>query len=200
MDSAPPSQPPPELSTARQRAAGLRNLTLFEGVLTLVLGILALLFPTIASKWVTAMVAVAFLVGGIMGWLNNLMRSALLGRWLTFWRLVISSLFLLAGGTMISQLGSGSPVAGAPVATLALAIGVVFVLEGLVCLGVSLSHRRIRGWAWGLMNGLVTLALGLLILSMGPAALLNVIGLLVGVSFLFSAVDLFSFSASFHDT
>lgn len=194
-----PSAPPRELSTAGQRAADLRSLTLFEGVLSLVLGILALLFPAIASTWVTAMVAVAFLVGGIVGWVNNLLRSALLGRWLTFWRLVVSSLFLVAGGTMIRQLGSAPPAAGAPVATLALAIGVVFVLEGLVCLGVSLSHRRIRGWAWGLINGLVTLALGLLILSMGAAALLNVIGLLVGVSFLFSAVDLLSFSASFHD-
>jgi uncharacterized membrane protein HdeD (DUF308 family) len=194
-----PSAPPRELSTAGRRAADLRSLTLFEGVLSLVLGILALLFPAIASTWVTAMVAVAFLVGGIVGWVNNLLRSALLGRWLTFWRLVVSSLFLVAGGTMIHQLGSAPPAAGAPVATLALAIGVVFVLEGLVCLGVSLSHRRIRGWAWGLINGLVTLALGLLILSMGAAALLNVIGLLVGVSFLFSAVDLLSFSASFHD-
>jgi len=77
---------------------------------------------------------------------------------------------------------------------------VVFLLEGLVCLGVSLSHRRIRGWAWGLINGLVTVALGLLILSLGPEGLLNVIGLLVGVSFLFSAFDLLSFSASFHDS
>ena len=67
------------------------------------------------------------------------------------------------------------------------------------CLGVSLSHRHIRGWAWGLLNGAVTLALGLLILSMGPAGLMSVIGLLVGVSFLFSAFDLLSFSARFHD-
>jgi hypothetical protein len=37
------------------------------------------------------------------------------------------------------------------------------------------------------------------ILSMGKDALLNVIGILVGVSFLFSGIDLLSFSASFHD-
>jgi uncharacterized membrane protein HdeD (DUF308 family) len=183
-----------------QRSSSLRSFTLFEGVLMLVLGILALLFPVIASRWVTAMVAVAFLVGGLVGWVNNLMRAPLLGRWLSFWRLVVSTLFLVAGGTIISQLGSGGATAGAPVATLALAIGVVFLLEGLVCLGVSLSHRRIRGWAWGLINGLVTVALGLLILSLGPEGLLNVIGLLVGVSFLFSAFDLLSFSASFHDS
>jgi uncharacterized membrane protein HdeD (DUF308 family) len=86
-----------------------------------------------------------------------------------------------------------------PVAGLALAIGVVFVLEGLVALGVALTHRQISGWGWGLLNGLVTLVLGVVILSMGKDALLNVIGILVGVSFLFSGIDLLSFSASFHD-
>ena len=180
-------------------AASLRAFTLFEGVLMLVLGLLALLFPVLASKWVTAVVAVAFLVGGIMGWIDNLIRARLLSRWLTFSRLVVSTLFLVAGVSMIQQLGAGGNQAVAPVATLALAIGVVFLLEGLVALGVSLTHRHVRGWVWGLINGLVTVVLGLLILSMGPSGLLSVIGLLVGVSFLFSGIDLLSFSASFHD-
>ena len=45
----------------------------------------------------------------------------------------------------------------------------------------------------------MTLVLGVLILSMGKAGLISVIGILVGVSFLFSGIDLLSFSASFHD-
>jgi len=49
----------------------LRAFTLAEGVLLLVLGLLALLFPLIASAWVTLVVAVAFLVGGIVGWINT---------------------------------------------------------------------------------------------------------------------------------
>lgn len=186
----------PSGSELQRRLDSLRAFTLFEGVLMLVLGVLALLFPVLASTWVTAMVALVFLVGGLVGWINNLMRAPLLGRWLTFWRLVVSTLFLVAGGSMIRQLGTGG---AAPVATLALAVGVVFVLEGLVALGVSLSHRQVRGWGWGLVNGLVTLVLGLLILSMGPSGLLSVIGVLVGVSFLFTGLELLSFSARFHE-
>ncbi len=180
-------------------ASSLRAFTLFEGVLMLVLGSLALLFPIVASTWVTAMVAVAFLVGGIVGWINGLMRARLISRWPMFWRLVVATLFLVAGGSMVQQLRASSGGQAAPVATLALAIGVVFVLEGLVALGVSLSHRQIRGWAWGLLNGVVTLLLGVLILSMGAMGLLKVIGILVGVSFLFSGMDLLSFGVSFHD-
>jgi hypothetical protein len=40
--------------------------------------------------------------------------------------------------------------------------------------------------------------LGFLILSMSPAGLLSVIGILVGISFLFSRLDRLAFSSRFH--
>ena len=176
----------------------LRAFTLFEGVLMLVLGVLALVFPIMASVWVTTVVAVAFLVGGIVGWINNLMRAKQLSRWLTFWRLVVSTVFVVAGVSMIHQLGAGPAGVVLPVASLSLAIGIVFLVEGAVASVVSLAHREISGWGWGLLNGLITLILGGLILSLPAASLLSVIGILVGISFLFSGIDLLSFSASFH--
>ena len=176
----------------------LRAFTLFEGVLMLVLGVLALLFPILASVWVTTVVAVAFLVGGIVGWINNLRRAKQLSRWLTFWRLVVSTVFVVAGVSMIQQLGAGPAGVVLPVASLSLAIGIVFLVEGAVASVVSLAHREISGWGWGLLNGLITLILGGLILSLPAASLLSVLGILVGISFLFSGIDLLSFSASFH--
>ena len=176
----------------------LRAFTLFEGVLMLVLGVLALVFPIMASVWVTTVVAVAFLVGGIVGWINNLMRAKQLSRWLTFWRLVVSTVFVVAGVSMIQQLGAGPAGVVLPVASLSLAIGIVFLVEGAVASVVSLAHREIKGCGWGLLNGLITLILGGLILSLPAASLLSVLGILVGISFLFSGIDLLSFSASFH--
>jgi uncharacterized membrane protein HdeD (DUF308 family) len=176
----------------------LRAFTLFEGVLMLVLGVLALVFPILASVWVTTVVAVAFLVGGIVGWINNLMRAKQLSRWLIFWRLVVSTVFVVAGVSMIQQLGAGPAGVVLPVASLSLAIGIVFLVEGAVASVVSLAHREISGWGWGLLNGLITLILGGLILSLPAASLLSVLGILVGISFLFSGIDLLSFSASFH--
>ena len=178
--------------------ASLKAFTLFEGVLMLVLGILALVFPVRSSGVITAVVAVAFLVGGLVGWVSNLMRAKQLARWLSFWRLVVSSVFLVAGASMIQQLAKGSFSSLLPVMSLTLAIGIVFLVEGLVAVVVSLSHRQVSGWGWGLLNGLVTLTLGCLILSMSPAGLMPVLGILVGVSFLFSGVDLLVFSTNFH--
>jgi uncharacterized membrane protein HdeD (DUF308 family) len=180
-------------------AAALRGITIAEGVLLLVLGILALLFPVLASFWVTAVVAFGFLVGGIVGWINGLSRSRRLGAGLTFWRLVIATLFLVAGLSMIRTLAAGPLAAAVPVASLALAIGVVFLLEGIVAILVSLSHRQLRGWGWGLANGVVTLVLGLLILTMKFWNLPWVLGTLVGISFVFSGIDLLAFGVSFHE-
>ncbi len=178
--------------------AALRAFTLAEGVMLLVLGVLAVVFPVLASQWVTAMVAIAFLVGGLVGWISSLLRSTRLSRAITFWRLVISTLFLVMGVWMIQQLASGPMAAAAQTAALALAIGVVFLVEGVVAILVSATHRQIVGWRWGLANGVVTLALGLLILTMKFWSLLWVVGTLVGISFLFSGIDLLRFSASFH--
>lgn len=178
--------------------AGLKAFTLFEGVLMLVLGVLALIFPVVASAWITVIVAVAFLVGGIVGWVSNLARSRQLGRWYCFWRLVISTLFLVLGAWMIQQFRGGPLDGGIVVASLAFAIGIVFILEGVVSILVSLGHTQVRGWGWGLVNGIVTLILGLLIVTMQGWGLLWVIGVLVGISFLFSGIDLLAFSASFH--
>lgn len=178
--------------------AALRAFTLAEGVMLLVLGVLAILFPVLASKWVTAMVAIAFLVGGIVGWITSLLRSARLSRGITFWRLVSATLSLLLGVWMIAAMASGPAGAALPIAVLALAIGLVFVVEGVVAILVSLRHRRISGWRWGLANGVVTLALGLLILTLKFWSLLWVVGTLVGISLIFSGIDLLRFSASFH--
>ncbi len=180
-------------------ASSLRAFTVAEGILMLVLGVLALVFPVIASAWVTMIVAVAFLVGGIVGWVSNLSRAKRLTRWHCFWRLVTSTLFVVIGAWIIRQFSAGPFTAGLQVAALAYAVGIVFLVEGIVAIIVSLSHQQRTGWGWGLANGIVTLILGILILSMKAWGLLSVLGILVGISFLFSGIELLTFSAAFHN-
>ena len=127
----------------------LRSFTIAEGILLLVLGLLALIFPVVASAWVTVVVALAFLVGGIIGWVNNLNRARRLSRWHCFWRLVVSTLFLVTGAWIIQQFSAGIVPAAAQVAALAFAIGIVFLVEGVVAIIVSLSHTDMPGWGWG---------------------------------------------------
>ncbi len=169
-----------------------------EGILLIILGVLALIFPVIASVWVTGVIAVVFLVGGIVGWISNLARSKRMGRWICFWRLVVSTLFIVAGASMISNFRSPADAAQ-QVATLSLAIGIVFLVEGVVAFFNGLSHSNRPGAGWAVANGVITFILGLLIVTLKFWGLLWVLGVLVGISFLFSGIDLIALSSTIHN-
>lgn len=172
--------------------------TIAEGILLIVLGILALIFPVIASFWTIGVIAVLFLVGGVVGWISNLARSGRMGRWVCFWRLVVSTLFLVAGGSMISNFRDPEEAAE-QVVTFALAIGIVFLVEGLVAFFNGLAHTNRPGSGWAIANGVITFVLGLLIVTLKFWGLLWVLGTLVGISFLFSGLELMIFSSTLHD-
>ena len=169
-----------------------------EGILLIILGVLALIFPVLASVWVTGVIAVVFLVGGVVGWISNLARSKRMGRWICFWRLVVSTLFIVAGASMISNFRSPADAAG-QVATLSLAIGIVFLVEGVVAFFNGLAHSNRPGAGWAIANGVITFILGLLIVTLKFWGLLWVLGVLVGISFLFSGIDLIALSSTIHN-
>jgi uncharacterized membrane protein HdeD (DUF308 family) len=169
-----------------------------EGILLIIFGVLALIFPVIASVWVTGVIAVVFLVGGVVGWISNLARSKRMGRWICFWRLVVSTLFIVAGASMISNFRSPADAAE-QVATLSLAIGIVFLVEGVVAFFNGLSHSKRPGAGWAIANGVITFILGLVIVTLKFWGLLWVLGALVGISFLFSGIDLIALSSTIHN-
>ena len=187
--------------TAEERPDSLGTFKAFaivEGILLIILGVIALIFPVIASVWVTGVIAVVFLVGGVVGWISNLARSKRMGRWICFWRLVVSTLFIVAGASMISNFRSPADAAE-QVATLSLAIGIVFLVEGVVAFFNGLSHSNRPGAGWAVANGVITFILGLLIVTLKFWGLLWVLGVLVGISFLFSGIDLIALSSTIHN-
>ena len=179
-------------------AGTFKAFAIAEGILLIILGILALIFPVLASVWVTGVIAVVFLVGGVVGWISNLARSKRMGRWICFWRLVVSTLFIVAGASMISNFRSPADAAE-QVATLSLAIGIVFLVEGVVAFFNGLSHSNRPGAGWAVANGVITFILGLLIVTLKFWGLLWVLGVLVGISFLFSGIDLIALSSTIHN-
>ena len=152
----------------------------------------------IASVWVTGVIAVVFLVGGVVGWISNLARSKRMGRWICFWRLVVSTLFIVAGASMISNFRSPAEAAE-QVATLSLTIGIVFLVEGVVAFFNGLSHSKRPGAGWAIANGVITFILGLMIVTLKFWGLLWLLGALVGISFLFSSTDLVALSSTIHN-
>ncbi|WP_115070031.1 DUF308 domain-containing protein [Synechococcus sp. UW179B] len=169
-----------------------------EGILLIILGIIALIFPVIASVWVTGVIAVVFLVGGVVGWISNLARSKRMGRWICFWRLVVSTLFIVAGASMFSSFNSAAALKD-QVISLSLVVGIVFLVEGVVAFFNGLAHSNRPGAGWAVANGVITFILGLLIVTLNSWNLVWVLGMLVGISLLFSGIDLIALSSTIHN-
>ena len=82
----------------------------------------------------------------------------------------------------------------------ALAIGIVFLVEGVVAFVNGLAKSGQPGSGWAIANGVITFILGLLIVTLKFWGLLWVLGTLVGISFLFSGIELIAFSSSIDDS
>ena len=65
----------PVNSVSRQEQRALLRFTLAEGALMLSLGTLALIFPLVSSFWLTGVVALVFLVAGVVSWIPTLARA-----------------------------------------------------------------------------------------------------------------------------
>jgi uncharacterized membrane protein HdeD (DUF308 family) len=97
------------------------------------------------------------------------------------WKLLVAVLYLIVGGYFLLH-----PVLGVAGFTLALAI--FFVVEGVFDLVAYFPTRAIPGSGWILFDGIVTLALGVLVWRQWPSSSLWVIGTLVGISMIFTGM------------
>ena len=82
----------------------------------------------------------------------------------------------------------------------ALAIGIVFLVEGGVAFVNGLVNRAQPLAGWAIANGVITFILGLLIIGFNFWERTWVLGTLVGISFLFSGIELIAFSSSIDDS
>ena len=70
----------------------------------------------------------------------------------------------------------------------ALLVAVLFLVTGVVKILYAFSLRPISGWGWVLVSGIVSLALGVMILSNFPYAAVSVLGILLAVELLSNGV------------
>ena len=153
------------------------GLFLTEGIVLVVLGVLAVLLPVMASIATTVVFGWVLLLSGIMGLIATLRARHAPG---FVWSL-ISALTGIAAGVLLLVW----PLQGALSLT---AVLIAFlVIEGVVSIFYALEHRRgLSGrWGWMLASGIVDLCLAAIILSGLPATALWALGVIVGVNLVF---------------
>jgi uncharacterized membrane protein HdeD (DUF308 family) len=148
------------------------------GASLIVLGMIAVGAPFLAAVAVNAAIAWLILFAGLVHIIIafHAHKSGSL-----IWRLLVGLAYLFFGGYLIAR-----PVLG--VASLTLILASLFLVEGIFDIALFFRLRGIEGSAWVLVDGLITLGLGLLIYMQWPSSSAWAIGTLVGVSMIISGV------------
>jgi uncharacterized membrane protein HdeD (DUF308 family) len=155
-------------------------------VAALLLGIVLVLLGTFAIvyTYMAAVVAVLYLGAVLLVGSGVQLVEGILGRGVGnfFLHLLVAVLYFIAGVFVFHH--PGRTVAG-----LTLVIAAVLFVEGVLRIVVALTERT-HGWGWVLLNGVISLALGIMIWRQWPESSLWVIGIFVGIDMLFNGWSL----------
>ncbi len=148
----------------------------------LVLGILAIVVPPIATIAVEILIGWLLLVSGIVGLIATFRMRAAPG---FGWSLLSAVIGIAAGIVLLLW-----PLSGA--LSLTLILTVFLTLEGVASILYALEHKRELSGRWGVMlfSGLVDLVLAAMIFAGLPATAAWAIGLLIGINLVFGGCAL----------
>jgi len=158
------------------------SLYLIEGIVLIVLGVAAVVVPVVASLAVALFLGWLFLIGGIVGAYTTLVNRHAPGFW---WSLVSALVTIIAGLVLVSW-----PIGGAISITLVLAV--YLMAEGIASVMFAMRHRGSMhsGANWMIFNGVLDIALALVIIWLLPVGALWALGIFLGIDFLFGGAAL----------
>jgi uncharacterized membrane protein HdeD (DUF308 family) len=166
------------MNTIQSALKSVSRWSLVWAVLLIVCGVLAIALPLASSVGIVLLLGWLVLVdGGIQ--LVHAFQSSGVGH--IAWKVIVALFYAVAGFYLISH-----PLAGVAVLTLVLAV--FLFAEGIADVVAYFTLRKAGGSAWMLINGAVTILLGVLIWVHWPGASLGVIGTLVGISMIMTGM------------
>ena len=147
-----------------------------EGLASIVLGVLAILIPTLFAIAIEILLGVLLLLGGGGMVFRSFQLRGFPGSAISF-----------AGGILSAIVGFLfliSPMEG--VVTLTLLLAVLFFIQGLIEIAMGLQHRQWTRWGWMLISGVASIVIaGILFFGLPETAAWG-LGVLVGIHLLFT--------------
>ncbi len=156
------------------------KLFLFQGVVMVILGILAVAWPAVATLAVDIYIGWLFLISGTVG-LVAMFSARDVPAFL--WTLLTAALAMAVGVLLIWK-----PAEGAE--SLTIVLTAFFIAEGVFQIAGSFAYRDAMpgSWGWMLASGISDLILAGLLIMYWPVSAAWALGLLVGVNLITSGV------------
>jgi uncharacterized membrane protein HdeD (DUF308 family) len=142
-------------------------------------GILAMILPLTFAFAIAFVIGGVLLIGGVAHFVFAFQTRGLGG---FLWHMLLGALYEIAATSLLAN-----PLWS--ILSLALVLAVFLFLEGVLELLLYFRLRRSRHSGWLLIDGIGTLVLGILMIGQWPPASPEVIGALVGISLMLSAVS-----------
>jgi uncharacterized membrane protein HdeD (DUF308 family) len=159
-----------------------RTLFLIQGILMVILGLIAVGIPQIATLATSIFVGWLFIIGGVIRLIATFQSRSAPGFW---WSILIGVLAIVVGYIIVAN-----PLEG--VLTLTMALIILFAVEGVfqIIAGIEFRKALASSWVWLVFSGIVDIALAVLIFAGWPDTATWAIGLLVGINLLFAGIAL----------
>jgi uncharacterized membrane protein HdeD (DUF308 family) len=176
----------PDFAAAQRAVAdAMRDhwgLFLAEGIILVLLGLLAIVVPPLATLAVTILVGWLFLISGIVGLVTTFWAKGAPGFW---WSLVSAIIGIVAGVILLAW-----PISGT--VSLTLVLIVFFIMEGVASIMYGVDHRKEASSrsGWIIASGVIDLILAAIIFSGLPGSAAWAIGLLVGINMVFGGTSM----------
>ena len=166
------------------------KLFLAEGILLIILGIIAVLVPHFFTVAIVVSLGWILLFGGIF----LISRALLFFRMPGFgWWLFMGILQLLIGYLFLVQ-----PLEG--ILTLTMLMTLFFALEGLAKISFALMMRPLAHWGYVLFSGLTALILAVVVWMGWPGTADWLLGLFFGINLFFGGWSLVNISLRYKDS
>jgi uncharacterized membrane protein HdeD (DUF308 family) len=149
------------------------------GIVTFVCGILAIILPLTFSFGIALIIGCLILTAGIAHFVFAFQTRNLDG---FLWQILVSVLYGMAAVFLLVN-----PLLS--VLSLTLILAIFLFLEGILELALYFVLRRFRHSVWVLIDGIGTLILGIVMVRQWPPASPEIIGALIGLSLMLSAVS-----------
>jgi uncharacterized membrane protein HdeD (DUF308 family) len=157
---------------------GASTWSILWGVLLILLGLMAIAFPLAATVAANAVIAWLIVLAGLV---HLVLAFHAHGAGSILWRVLVGLAYLGFGIYLILH-----PIVG--IVTFTLLLATLFFIEGIFNIILFFQMRSSGGSVWFLLDGIITLLLGLFIYIHWPSSSVWAIGTLVGVSMITSGI------------
>jgi uncharacterized membrane protein HdeD (DUF308 family) len=153
---------------------------LVQGVLMVIAGIIALLYPFVSSVALVLFLGWILIVSGIVQAISLIGAQSVPNFWLQSVSAVLS---IIVGVLFLRRPGEA-------IVTLALLLIVFFMVEGFAKLAFSLTIRPLPNWGWVLASGIIGILLSIYLLANLTTTAIWLLGVLLGIQLICEGVAL----------